>query len=89
MQMPYIPKDIAELPDNFGVKVFYVNGKTDEWEVVKFSPIKETGTIEAITKDDIIILVPISSIQKVEYDKRFSKIVALRKKQIEEAQRKQ
>lgn len=78
--MPFIPKDDDRLPDNYGIKIIYVNGKVEEFELASHFINKEINLLEFWTKDDFCHWVPISSIQRIELDKRFSKIIAIREK---------
>ena len=75
-------KEDNELPDSYGIKIIYVNSKSDYFDVASHRIIKETGTIEFVTKDDIWHIIPISSIQRMEFDRSFSKVVALRGKNV-------
>lgn len=79
--LPFIPKESAELPDNYGMVVLYVNGKKEEFEMAQHRLNAETGMIEFVSKDDLWSWIPISSIQRVEFDKRLSKMVAIKSKQ--------
>lgn len=74
---PFIPKDDERFPDHYGIIIHYVTGKKDDFEGLHYI-IKETSTIEIVTKDDVWNLIPISSILRIEFDKRFSTVVALR-----------
>lgn len=78
--LPFIPKEMQELPDNYGMTIYYVNGKKDDFELAQHHLNKEQGMVEFVTKDDLWNWVPLSSIQRVEFDKRMSKIVAYKEK---------
>ena len=75
---PFIPKEHSELPDQYGIKILYLTGGFEDVEVVKHRIFPETQLMEYLTKEDQYELVPIASIKKIEFDKRFSKIVQLR-----------
>jgi hypothetical protein len=77
----FIPKDNQEMPDSYNVKIYYITGKTDDFCVVSLFPIPQTQTIEIWLKDDLMLLIPIQSILKIEYDKKWSKIVEISKKE--------
>jgi hypothetical protein len=77
--LPFIPKQDHELPDSYGMKIYYVNGKSDEFDVASHRVIKETASIEFVTKDDLWSIIPLTSIQRLEFDRRFSKVLALNK----------
>ena len=74
---PFIPKEY-DLPDAYGLKIFYVNGRVDEFEIASHNVLKEFQNLEFVTKEDVWNWVPLTSILRVEFDKRFSKIVAVR-----------
>ena len=92
--VPFFNKDNPELPDNYSMKILYVNGKTEELELASHIirdkvtvPIDEVLNkyevascpfIEYVTKDDIWGWIPLSSIQRLEFDKNFSKIIAIK-----------
>jgi len=77
--LPFIPKENSDIPDYYGMKILYVNGKIEEIDG-SHTIIKDTSTVEILSKDDVFSFVPISSIQRIEFDKRFSTIVSLRNK---------
>ena len=75
--MPFIPKDDQDLPDSYGMTIFYVNGKKEEFELAQHNLNKETGTVEFATKEDEWNWVPLSSVQRIQFDKQFSKIIEI------------
>lgn len=93
----FIPKDDQELPDSYNITVYYINGKKEELELAShiiidkvIIPVDENinkyepascAYLEYVTKDDIWGWVPLSSIQRLEFDKNFSKIIGIREKQ--------
>lgn len=97
MIKPFVPKDNLELPDSYKIKVIYVSGKTDEIEVASHNirdkviiPVDQNTNryeasgcpfLEYVTKDDFWGWIPLSSIQRLEFDKNFSKIIAEVQKQ--------
>ena len=80
---PYLPKSNQNLPDSYGVKIYYVTGKVESFELASHTFTKETGLFEFTTKDDLWNWVPISSVQRIEFDKRFSEIMATKEKEME------
>lgn len=80
---PFLPKLIENLPDNYGVKIVYITGNVEDFELASHSFSKDTGLFEFVTKDDIWSWVPISSVQRIEFDKRFSKIISAREEKIQ------
>ena len=79
---PFIPKQSQELPDNYGVKICFVTGTCEEFELASHFVDHDTNMFEFATKDDVWNWVPLSSVLRIEFDKRFSKIVSLKEKQI-------
>jgi hypothetical protein len=78
--LPFLPKDDQELPDNYGATIYYVNGKKEEFELAQHRLNDKTMVVEFATKEDLWSWVPLSSIQRIEFDKRLSKLVALKEK---------
>ncbi|MBI2092232.1 MAG: hypothetical protein HYT75_04475 [Deltaproteobacteria bacterium] len=79
--LPFIQKMFSELPDNYAIVVKYVTGKEETIEIASHNLNKELGIFEFVTKDDIWSWIPISSIQRLEFDKRFSKIMAIKEEE--------
>jgi len=105
MSVPvWVPKEDQELPDNYKITVYYVNGKKEELEFASHTiidkviiPIDENinkyepascAYLEYVTKDDLWGWIPMSSIQRLEFDKNFSKIVGIREAQIKSQKKK-
>jgi hypothetical protein len=78
----FIPKQNQALPDAYGVIILYVNGQKEVFEVASHNLNKDTHTFEFVTKDDIWNWIPLSSVQHIEFDKRFSKIIDLKEKEM-------
>lgn len=76
--LPFLPKDDQALPDNYGMIILYVNGKKEEFELAQHRLNTDSGIIEFVTKDDLWSWVPLSSIQRLEFDKRLSKIISVK-----------
>ncbi len=88
---PYLPKTNQNIPDNYGVKIYYVTGKVETFELASHTFTKDTGLFEFTTKEDLWNWVPMSSVQRIEFDKRFSEMMAIKEKEfqkIEKAQNK-
>lgn len=101
----FIPKQNQELPDSYGIKVHYFDGTTEELDVASHQIIDKVNffgpsgvvrleanpspSLEILTKDDLFHLIPMGSFRKLSFDKRYSKIVALRKKDLEEKAKQQ
>ena len=77
---PFIPKDNHELPDHYGIKVCYATGKTEELELASHNFNKETGIFECWTKEDHCNWLIMENIVRIEFDKRFSKMIAIKVK---------
>ena len=77
---PFVPKDDYELPDNYGMAIYFATGKKEEHELASHRMNERSGLFEFVTKDDIWNWVPMQNVLRVEFDKRFSKIVAIREK---------
>lgn len=77
---PFIPKDNQDLPDNYGVKIYYIDGKTEEFELADHKRIDALGMFEFMTKDDIFHWIPLQNVKRLEFDKRFSKMVEIKRK---------
>jgi len=80
MTKTFIPKEDQRLPDSFKVVVSFVTGESEEIEVAStFAP--RNGIIEVWTKEDTCKYLVVENVTKLEFDKNFSKIVAIRKEQ--------
>lgn len=84
MAVPFIPKENQELPDSYRIEVLYVNGKKEEFDLASHFYNKDTGIFEFWTIDDLCNWIPATSIQRMQFSKEFSKIVAIRRKQEED-----
>jgi hypothetical protein len=72
-------KEDQDLPDTFTAKIYYVTGKADELELAFMSQINN-GVLEVVTKDDIWSWIFVNNVQRIEFDKNFSKIIAINEK---------
>ena len=75
---PILLKDVQDLPDHYGMRVEYLTGKSDEFEIVNHAISNEV--LMFMSKSETINWIPISSILKVEFDKRLIKIMELKSK---------
>lgn len=80
----FLQKDHPDLPDIFTVKIYYVTGKVEEYEIASHYLVHQTKTYEFVTKDDLWHWVPLAGVLRFEFDKRWSKIVAIKQKQAKE-----
>lgn len=76
----FLPKEDQSLPDNYSVSIFYISGKHEVIELASHNLNKECGLLELWTKDDICSWVVMANIQRIEFDKNFSKMVAIKQK---------
>lgn len=77
---PYLKKDHPDLPDSYNISIKYIDGSKDDFEVASHNLNPNTGIMQIWTKEDICVWVVTSNIKVFEFDKRFSKIVALKEK---------
>ena len=77
---PFIKKEHPEIPDAYAVKIFYLDGKMEEFNVAQHRALTEISMLELVSNDDVWFLVPFSSIKKIEFDKNFSKIMDIKQK---------
>lgn len=75
-----LQKEDMNLPDNYHVKIVYVTGKTDELELASHFYNKDSNILELWTKDNLCSWIPMDNVQRLEFDKSFSKIVEIRRK---------
>lgn len=73
---PFIKKDIEEMPDCYGIKIFLPDGKIIDLEVTRHF-VDQNRMLVVCTKDDKWIWIDATGL-RIEHDKRWSKIVALR-----------
>ena len=78
---PFIPKDHEKLPDHYGATIFYITGGQESFDLASHRFIKESNSFEICTKEDIWEIIPLSSIKKIQFDKRFSTIVVISQEQ--------
>jgi len=74
-----LAKEHPDIPDCYGIKIVYITGGDDKFEVVKHFPIKD-GFIEFWDTDEQLHLIPISSIKNLTFDKRWTKLIELNAK---------
>jgi hypothetical protein len=77
---PFIKKDDQALPDHFGVTIEFVTGKKEEFEVAERYFVTETKVFEILTGDNEWLNFPLANILSIRFDKRFSKVVDIRRK---------
>lgn len=77
-----LPKEHPQLPECYGMIITYLTGGTEELEVAQHSLVPELQILELATTDDEWMTIPLSSIQKMSFDSRFSKIITLQQKKL-------
>jgi hypothetical protein len=75
----FLPKQNQALPDNYGVKIIYVTGLTETFELSSHR--LQNGLFEFEIKDDLWNWVPVENVLRIEFDKRFSQIMAIKEKE--------
>jgi len=74
-----LQKDDARLPDCYGVKIKYITGKIEQFTIASHMYSKETGLLEIWTHEDTkVSWIPMSSVERVEFDKDFTKVLNIR-----------
>jgi hypothetical protein len=73
---PFIPKDDQELPDCYGMTVYYIDGRKEQFEVAAHW--LQNGVIDFASFEDEWSWIPIQNVKRVAFDKRFSKVVSIR-----------
>ena len=87
MFRPFLKKDNQELPDSYSFTIHYLDGSKEEFEAASHK--LGDKLFEFVTKDDLIHWTTITSIKRIEFDKQFSKIVAIKGKMAEKAAEKE
>ena len=79
MNKVLIPKEDQRLPDCYGIKIKYVAGRTEQFEVGSHTFLKETGILEFWTHEESkVSWVPLASVERLEFDERFTKIMEIK-----------
>ena len=73
---PFIPKQHPDLPDSIGVERHYLDGTREQIEAASHMP--GDKLYEVHTKNDEIYYIPWTSIKKIKFDRRFSKLIEIR-----------
>lgn len=87
----FLKKKDQRLPDNYQITVYYLDGTSDTIEAASHCFVgPQNSVLEIATKDDTWENIYVSCIKKITYDKRFSKMIAIKeererkKKELEE-----
>lgn len=73
-----LQKEHKDFPDSYGIKVWYISGEQEEFELASHVYSKETQLFEFWSKDALVSWIPMSAIQRIEFDKNFTKIVEIK-----------
>lgn len=76
--IPYLNKEHQDLPDYYTIKVFYLSGGREEFELASHRLDAESKILEIRTKDDLCMWVLLENVNRVEFDKNFSKIISIK-----------
>jgi len=84
-------KDDQRLPDYFNLTVNYLTGKAKKYQVVEMAYVEHLtddkgniitnnyNTFRIWTHEDLFYEIPLSSIESLEYDENYTKIIRIRK----------
>lgn len=88
-----LAKQDPSYPDYYVIKIFYINGRMEEFKVAQHRVDENYQQLEFWTYDengvdgDIHNWVPLSSVSRIQFDKNFSKMYAMEcEKRAKEAQ---
>jgi len=76
MNKTFIPKEHPDLPDNYSIEISYLDGSKESIEAASHR--LGDKFLEVATKEDKFIWVFQEGVKRIEFDKRFSKIVAIK-----------
>jgi hypothetical protein len=77
----FINKDNQELPDSYTITIEFVTGKKKEYNVASHLFVKEPlHGLELKLFEDIIVVIPVTNIVEISFDKNFNKIMEIKKK---------
>ena len=74
----FIPKDDQRLPDFFTVVVNYLTGRKETIEVASLKYITDMECYEIWTRENMMKVIYKGSLESLDYDKNWSKIVELK-----------
>lgn len=74
----FLKKENEAMLESYGITIFYLTGKKEEFFVVNHMLHSETHIFEFVTKEDGWNLVPLNGVLRIEFDKQFSKLMGLR-----------
>lgn len=83
MNKVFIPKDDQRIPDFFTITINYLSGRKQKLDVVKCQYYKEIDGYEILSKDNLMKIVPNGSIECIDYDSNFTKLMEIKGEQVE------
>ena len=76
---PFIPKDDQRLPDSYGVKIQYLDGTTEQFDIASHVFTKDTGIFEFWTHEQSRVnWIQMASVKRIEFDDKFTKIIEIK-----------
>ena len=75
----FIPKEDNDLPDSYKMKISYIDGKQEEYDIAQQFPVKD-NILTFWSKEDICHWICLHNVKNIIYDKNFSKVVAIYEK---------
>lgn len=82
-----VPKEHPEMPDFYGVTVYYKEGGSEKFKIATKYYSSEFNYLELRTAEDKFIVIPFNSIRKMEFDGKFTKIVQLKEEMAAEREK--
>lgn len=86
--MKILQRNNNEMPDSYCLKIYFLDGKTQSFELVGHTLNSTSQMVELRTKEDLIHWIPVLSVKNFEFDLNFSKIVRLNQERIEREKKK-
>ena len=83
-KLSFIPKDDQSLPDAYGLTIYYIDGKSEAFEIAQHVLNKECRMIEFVTKDDEWNWTGFDNAKRFKFDKRLSEIIEVKNKKQKE-----
>lgn len=87
-----LQKEHMDLPDHYGMEIKYVTGNTDKLTIAGhrlIDKVYEKGVLSGVmsvpffeiwTKDNEMVVLPLSSVISIKFDKNWSKIIDIKDK---------
>jgi len=81
---PFLPKQDHRLPNYYGIKLYYVDGTVEEFEIASHRLGEKV--LEFVTNEDLWHWVQMTSIRRIAFDKQFSKMITIKAELMENAE---